>query len=447
MHRTERVAFRPPMSPSFHHAIWRPPLPPPQVQVRLPWPPYFGPCTPRWSTPLHMVSPHPCEQEFFDSDSSSDSSLEDFQDPQLDSPDPGQSSLSGAFVPALGASIVVSQTTVEVHSFSDPSADSSPLSLCPSGSVGAPPPSAPLEDDTESDSPFASLTRRISLSYASFHTGLGGSQACRSSALASSTIRSFGIHSPSSDILQRGGSPAVGDPGSPRPSSSARRPPLSTPIARPRTFHRGFRRPRPSLPSRLETLTAYYKKRGCSRLALQIFKQGHSDGTHRAYESAWSLFRDFLSYKRIHPSRIRSSDIFNFLAFHRRVHNRQYRTLAKYRAAIKLPIKTHSKIDLDSDFSYLFMRGLRREVPPVRSAPMPMWSLDHLLAYLCSGRFEPLVRADFTSVVFKAIALLVIATGILSPVSLTYPEFLQQVLETSYSFFGLCLIDLRISTN
>ena len=42
---------------------------------------------------------------------------------------------------------------------------------------------------------------------------------------------------------------------------------------------------------------------------------------------------------------------------------------------------------------------------------MPIWSLDHLLAYLCSGRFEPLDHSDFTSVVFKAIALLVIATG------------------------------------
>ena len=43
--------------------------------------------------------------------------------------------------------------------------------------------------------------------------------------------------------------------------------------------------------------------------------------------------------------------------------------------------------------------------------PMPIWSLDSLLAYLCSGRFEPLEYADFTSVVFKALALLVIATG------------------------------------
>ena len=165
------------------------------------------------------------------------------------------------------------------------------------------------------------------------------------------------------------------------------------------------------MPSRLDTITTHYRRRGCSEIALQIFKQGHADGTHRDYDSVWTLFSEFLSYKRIHPSRIREPDIFNFLAFHRRVHQRQYRTLAKYKAALKLPIKIHSKIDLDPDFCYLFMRGIRREVPPMRSAPMPIWSLDHLLAYLCSGRFEPPAQADFLSIVFKAIALLVIATG------------------------------------
>ena len=222
----------------------------------------------------------------------------------------------------------------------------------------------------------------------------GGAQGCKLSSVATAAVRSF--RSPSSIS---------------HPSGSSGRPSFNilSPSARP--FHRGYRRPRPSLPSRLETLTAHYKKRGCSRSALQIFIHGHSDGTHRAYEAAWALFKDYLSHKRIHPSRIRDTDIFNFLAFHRRVHQRQYRTLAKYRAAIKLPIKLHSNIDLDSDFNHLFMRGLCREVPPPRSAPMPIWSLDHLLAYLCSGRFEPLDHSDFTSVVFKAIALLVIATG------------------------------------
>ena len=76
-----------------------------------------------------------------------------------------------------------------------------------------------------------------------------------------------------------------------------------------------------------------------------------------------------------------------------------------------MPLKKHSNINLDSDFSYQFMRGLRREVPPIRSAPMLIWSLDHLLSFLTSRRFEPLEQADFDFVVFKAIALLIIATG------------------------------------
>ena len=33
----------------------------------------------------------------------------------------------------------------------------------------------------------------------------------------------------------------------------------------------------------------------------------------------------------------------------------------------------HSKIDLDSDFSYQFMRGLRREVPPVKRLLRSPW--------------------------------------------------------------------------
>ena len=336
------------MSPGFLHAIRRPPLPPPQVQVRLPWPPYLGPFMPRWCTPLHMVSPYPCEQGPYSLDSSSDSSLEDIQDPHLDSRNTAQSPpVPGAAVPGLSNSLVVSQTTVEVHSISGPSADFSTLSPCPAGPAGAPPPSAPLEEDTDSDSSFASLSRRIRRVHSSFPPSnpvLGSSQACRSSLLASSSIRSFSIHSPRLALLQGSDSSSAGDPVSSRSSRSFRRPSLPIPTVRSRASNRWSWRPRPSLPSRLETLTAHYQKQGCSRLALQIFKQGHTDSTHRAYESAWPLFRGYLS-KRIHPSRIRSSDIFNFLAFHRRVHNRQYRTLAKYRAAIKLPIKKHSKID------------------------------------------------------------------------------------------------------
>ena len=219
-----------------------------------------------------MSSPMAVDQELSDSDSSLDSASEELQDPHLDSLDLAQStSTYGAKGPVSSSSLTISHTSVEIHSFSDSPVDSASVSLHSSSTVGVPPTLSLLEDDTESDSPFASLTRRISLAYVSSRTQ-GGAQGCKLSSLASSTVRSFCSHSPSSGILQQGVSPVEGDPGSPRSSSSARRPSFNFSSASSRPFHRGFRRPRPSLPSRLETLTAYYKKRGCSRIALQIFK-------------------------------------------------------------------------------------------------------------------------------------------------------------------------------
>ena len=267
-------------------------------------------------------------------------------------------------------------TTVEVH------AEQSSSSPTPVGDTGP-----------TRESPFSTLTMQVASNY-SIRPGKGV-RGHRLSSLASAAIRSFRCSPP--------------PPSSPAPSD----PPVSHLQASPpraSSVHSRSRHPRPSLPSRMEILTAYYRRRGFSKPTINIFSHGHADSTHRAYEQAWGLFRDYLSQRRIHPSRIRESDVFNFLTFHRRVFRRLYRTLTKYRAAIKLPILVHSKIQLDSDFNHLFMRGLCREVPPQR-VPMPLWSLDFLLAYLCSDRFEPLEYADLPSVTCKALALLVMATG------------------------------------
>ena len=278
-------------------------------------------------------------------------------------------------------------------------------------------PSSPVVsgEGTESDASFAPLVRRLRQARTTLPSSnqiLRGFQASRPRFLAFSSIRSFSARSPVLPILQGSDNSSAGDHVSSRPTRFINpRQSLPPSSVRFRVPDRRARRSMSSLPSRLETLTAHYIKRGFSQIALQIYKNGNTDSTHRAYESAWALFREYLSFNRIHASRIRSSDIFNFLAYHRRFKNRKYRTLAKYRAAIKMPIKKHLKIDLDSDFSYQFMRGLRREVPPVRSAPMPRWSLDHLLSFLSSRRFEPLEQADFDYVVFKVIALLVLASG------------------------------------
>ena len=268
-------------------------------------------------------------------------------------------------------------TTVEVHAEQDSS------------------PSIPDGDTAPtSESPFSTLTMQVGSSY-SVSRASKSVQGCRLTSVASAAVRSFRC------------SPPPAAPSAPSDSLVSR---LNVPSPRASPVHRRHRRPRPSLPSRMETLTAYYRRRGFSKPTINIFSHGHADSTHRAYEQAWALFRDYLSQQRIHPSRISESDVYNFLTFHRRVHRRLYRTLTKYRAAIKLPILLHSKIQLDSEFNHLFMRGLCREVPPQR-VPMPLWSLDFLLAYLCSDRFEPLEYADLTSVTCKALALLVIATG------------------------------------
>ena len=90
------------------------------------------------------------DQERSDSDSSLDSASEELQDPHLDSLDLAQStSTSGANGPVLTSSMVISHTSVEIHSFSDSPADSASVSLHSSSTVGVPPTLSLLEDDTE----------------------------------------------------------------------------------------------------------------------------------------------------------------------------------------------------------------------------------------------------------------------------------------------------------
>ena len=233
-------------------------------------------------------------------------------------------------------------------------------------------------EGTESDSSFAPLLHRLrharnNVPLASQHSG--SSLAVQSRKLAtSSSIRLFKDHSqlvPAVEGVET--SSSAEDNTIPRLTWRYLNPRKTVPSLPVRFRLPGNRpkRPMPSLPSRLETLTAYYFRKGYSQLAFQIYKNGNTDSTHCSYKSVWALFKEFLSYKRIHISRIRKADILNFLSYHCRVNNRKYRTLAKYRAAIKMPIKKQSNINLDSDFSYQFMRGLRREVPPIRSAHMP----------------------------------------------------------------------------
>ena len=126
-----------------------------------PWPPYIGHTWPMWSTPLYMSATKVDAQELSESDSSLDSASEEFQDPHLDSPDLTQSiSTSGTDSPISTSALIVSHTSVEVHSVAVPSADSDHTSLSSSSSSGVPSPTSSSNNISESDSPFAALSLR-----------------------------------------------------------------------------------------------------------------------------------------------------------------------------------------------------------------------------------------------------------------------------------------------
>ena len=83
--RTGGAVNNPVLSHGYHMLFRCPSLPPPLVQVRPPLPPYFGGYSPMWRMPRPMTATLPSGESQLFSDSSSDSSAEDSQDPDLDS--------------------------------------------------------------------------------------------------------------------------------------------------------------------------------------------------------------------------------------------------------------------------------------------------------------------------------------------------------------------------
>ena len=103
--------------------------------------------------------------------------------------------------------------------------------------------------------------------------------------------------------------------------------------------------------------------------------------------------------------------MYNFLAHHIFNMKRKYRTIAKYRCALRLPLLVSLDIDINTVLSALFMRGVFNTIPPVRQAPMPAWSLNSLLSFLNSNYFEPLEKVDLFHLSLKTLCLILLATG------------------------------------
>ena len=123
------------------------------------------------------------------------------------------------------------------------------------------------------------------------------------------------------------------------------------------------------------------------------------------------MFIEYLSIQGVPQTNASKQDVINFLDYHTDVKGRGYRTVAKYRAALKVPLKKALRIKLDTSFNLSYMRGLRGESPPILSAPMPLWDVDTVMNFLCTGGFEPLDQADIYHVTLKTIILLIFSTG------------------------------------
>ena len=213
-------------------------------------------------------------------------------------------------------------------------------------------------------------------------------------------------HSPS-----QGGLPFV--------SGSRRQVSWSTQIATPRipeSAHGTGRHvpPRASgvLASRVDTINSHFLNRGFSRRSLKIFNCSLAPSSQTSYQSAWVLFREYLSANHITDDVVGEEHVYDFLTHHAVTYNRKYRTIAKYRAALVKPIKAAFGFDINySDFNKDFMRGYYRTNPPVISAAMPVWSLNTLFTFLNSELFEPLENSDITHLTMKTVCLLLLATG------------------------------------
>ena len=158
-------------------------------------------------------------------------------------------------------------------------------------------------------------------------------------------------------------------------------------------------------------MTSALGNKGYSPLSIDVFSAGHEDSSKKAYQSVWAMFLEFLSLNNISQQDVSESTVYNFLSIHLRHLNKKYRTIAKYRCALRHPLWFSLGLDINSIFAELYMRGAFNLAPPVPHAPMPTWSLNSLLGFLDSDNFEPLEEVDFFHLTLKTLALILLASG------------------------------------
>ena len=162
---------------------------------------------------------------------------------------------------------------------------------------------------------------------------------------------------------------------------------------------------------RLEVIRSSLKSKGYTQASVEFMLQQHRKSSCRQYQTVWGYFMAYLDLKKIRHDEIAVCTVINFLAYMYKTYGRAYRTIATYRCALRHPLLYRFGLEINTPESDAFMKGLYNANPPIRCAPMPVWSLNDLLKYLRLFPFEPLEEAPWRFLTQKTLVLLLLATG------------------------------------
>ena len=162
--------------------------------------------------------------------------------------------------------------------------------------------------------------------------------------------------------------------------------------------------------SRMGSLINSVVSKGASQTAVKVLEHANKASTKHQYQGTWRKFMSFLESEHIPHDKVDIYIVMNFLA-HQHVNlGLKYRTIASYKCALAQPLYETFNIKLDDTSLEFFMKGVFNLDPP-KPAPMAVWSLDSLLAFLVSSHFEPLHLMSLRVVTQKFLCLLLLATG------------------------------------
>ena len=153
------------------------------------------------------------------------------------------------------------------------------------------------------------------------------------------------------------------------------------------------------------------RRKGFSRSVIERVVGACRNSTQKTYQSAWKTFLDYLSAQGIPHNAISVPVVCDFLDYFCTDVEREYRTLAVYKCALRHPLLWACDIDIEGAITEYFMRGVFNYRPPQKTREMPKWSLDLLLRFLKSKYFEPLETAHPTRLTQKALFLILLASG------------------------------------